>query len=79
LKNKETVEIYGCQYAVCGQASSGQMQQIAGYVDRKMRELASNNPCLDTARLAMLSAVNIADDYLRLQADYQELEELVNA
>jgi cell division protein ZapA (FtsZ GTPase activity inhibitor) len=66
-KNKVTVEIYGLQYKLSGHASSGQMLRVAGIVDDQMNKIAKGFPRLDTTRVAVLAAVNIADDYLKLK------------
>jgi cell division protein ZapA len=49
------------------------MRLVAGLVDDKMREIAAGNPRLDLNRLAVLAAVNIADEYMRLREEYEEL------
>jgi cell division protein ZapA len=77
VKNRLTVEIYGQQYQLAGKASPGHMRQVASHVDEKMRQIADRNPRLDTTRLAVLSAVNIADDYLRLKQEYDEILHLI--
>lgn len=76
-KNKLTVDIYGQQYHIIGKATPGHMRQVASHVDEKMRQIADSNPKLDTTRLAVLSAVNIADDYLQLKQAYEEILDLV--
>lgn len=75
--NKLTVEIYGQQYTMRGGESSTHMKEIARHVDDKMKRIADKNPRLDIARLAVLSAVNISDDYLKLKQEYDELVELI--
>lgn len=75
---KLTVEIYGRQYTMRGNESASHMKAVASYVDDKMKEVAECNPRLDTARLAVLSAVNISDDYLKLKEEYNELLELID-
>jgi len=77
MRNRLTVEIFGQQYNLTGKASPGQMRQVASYVDEKMRQIADKNPRLDTTRLAVLSAVNIADDYLQLKKTYDEIMHLI--
>ncbi|MCF6092515.1 cell division protein ZapA [Microaerobacter geothermalis] len=72
-KNRVTVEIYGQPYKIVGNAPIDHMKTVARYVDDKMEEIAKINPSLDTAKLAVLSAVNIADEYLRLKKEYEEL------
>jgi cell division protein ZapA len=77
MKNRLTVEIYGQQYHLTGKASPGHMRQVASHVDEKMRQIADKNPRLDTTKLAVLSAVNIADDYLRLKQEHDEIMHLI--
>ncbi|MGI6127922.1 MAG: cell division protein ZapA [Planifilum sp.] len=76
-KNKLSVEIYGQQYQIVGKASPGYMREVASHVDDKMRQIAKSNPRLDTTRLAVLSAVNIADAYLKLKREYDEILHLI--
>jgi cell division protein ZapA len=76
-KNRLTVEIFGQQYRLSGKASVSHMRMVAGYVNDKMTEIAQHNPRLDTAKIAVLSAVNIADEYFRLRQEYEELLKLL--
>ncbi|MFY0543698.1 cell division protein ZapA [Brevibacillus sp. H7] len=72
-KNRLTVDIYGQQYRLSGKASINHMRMVAGYVDDKMSEIGKGNHRLDTAKIAVLTAVNIADEYFRLRQEYEEL------
>jgi cell division protein ZapA len=72
-KNRLTVDIFGQQYRLSGKASVNHMRMVAGYVDDKMQEIARSNHRLDTAKIAVLTAVNIADEYFRLRQEYEEL------
>lgn len=65
-KNRTIVSIYGQQYTIVGQENPDQVKEVATLVDRKMRELRSKNPYLDSNKLAVLTAVNIGNDYLAL-------------
>ncbi len=42
-------------------------------VDEKMREINDANPYLDTSKLAVLTALNIVNDFLKLQNEYDDL------
>lgn len=75
--NRLNVEIYGQSYPIVGKASPSYVRQVASHVDAKMRQIAENNPRLDISRLAVLSAVNIADEYMRLKQEYDELIHLI--
>jgi cell division protein ZapA len=53
------------------------MRMVAGYVDDKMRQISAANPRLDTNKLAVLAALNMADEYFRLRMEYEELIKLL--
>lgn len=66
-KTKVAVDIYGMQYRLSGNESEDHLRRVAQLVDAQMRKIAAGYPRLDLPRLAVLSAVNIADDFLKLQ------------
>lgn len=70
-KTRITVEIYGMQYKLAGHSSSEHMRRVAQHVDEQMNRIARGFPKLDTQRVAVLAAVNLADAYLKL-ADERE-------
>lgn len=67
------VEIFGQTYRVRGRDDSEYLQDLAALVDRKMREVADNSKTVDRAKIAILTALNIADE-LRQSQDRQEGE-----
>lgn len=73
-KTRTTVDIYGKSYTIVGDENVHHMRMVASTVDDKMRAIYQTNKSLDTTRLAVLTAVNTVDDYLKLQKEYQELE-----
>ncbi len=64
---RTTVEIFGRRFELRATEPSEHLQQLASYVDRRMRELAEVSPHVDTAKLAVLTALNIADELFREQ------------
>jgi cell division protein ZapA len=56
------VEIYGQSYNLRGQGESGYIHDLASYVDRKMREVAEATATVDSLKVAILTALNIADE-----------------
>ncbi|KAB2334162.1 cell division protein ZapA [Cytobacillus gottheilii] len=66
-KNRTSVDIYGQQYVIVGTENSSHIRLVASIVDDKMREISSKNPSLDTNKLAVLTAVNAVNDYLKLK------------
>ncbi|MEK4336073.1 MULTISPECIES: cell division protein ZapA [Bacillus] len=73
-KTKTTVEIYGQSYKIIGQETKMHMRHVASIVDDKMREINEKNPYLDINKLAVLTAVNVVHDYLKLKEQYEKLE-----
>lgn len=75
------VEIFGATYHVRGTDDSGHLQEIAGLVDRKMREVAERLSSDDPAKIAILAALNLADELSRYQKQREgervEIEEKV--
>lgn len=60
------VEIFGEAYSVRGSDENGYLQELAALVDRKMREVAERVKG-DTARIAILAALNLADELFQIQ------------
>jgi cell division protein ZapA len=61
------VEIFGAVYNVRGSEDRGYLQGLADLVDRKMREVAEHVNPADTARIAILAALNLADELMRME------------
>ena len=74
-KIRISVDIYGQTYKMVGTETSGHMRLVASMVDDKMREINSHNPSLDSAKLAVLTAVNTVHEYVKLKEQVEQLEE----
>lgn len=72
-KNKISVDIYGQQYVILGTESSSHIRLVASLVDEKMREISSKNPMLDVSKLAVLTAVNAVNDYLKMKEELERI------
>jgi cell division protein ZapA len=68
-KSSEKVEIFGQEYQIRGVGDPQYIHKIAGYVDKKMREIAHSSGIMSQSRIAILAALNITDEL------YQEREE----
>lgn len=79
MKNntKITVEIFGDTYPVKGDTDPQRVIRTAKFLDERMRKIAKANPHLSPVRIAILAALNITDEYLYLEQDYQQLIEMV--
>ena len=72
--NKTRINIFGREYTVRGDVSESDMQRVANLVDSKMREIAQVAPHLAEHKIAVLAALNIAENYLRLKDEWDKLE-----
>ena len=57
-----SVQIFGREYKIKGYADKSYIEKVAGYVHGKMKELSDNQSLLSHERLAVLAALNIADE-----------------
>ncbi len=76
-KNLVQVQIFGHSYTIRGEAEQAYILEVAGYVDRKMREITEKLPVASLSKVAILASLNIADELfkerLRQQAQSQQL------
>ncbi len=60
-----TVEIAGQRYPIRSDLDERYIAELAAYVDQKMRAAVNAAPESDMLGLAILVALNVADDYFR--------------
>jgi cell division protein ZapA len=60
-----TVEIAGQRYPIRSALDERYVAELAAYVDGKMRAAAETAPASDLLGLAILVALNVADEYFR--------------
>ena len=66
------VEIYGQSYNLRGGGDPAYVQELAAYVDGKMSEIASGSSTVDSLKVAILAALNIADEYHQIRRDSEK-------
>ena len=77
------VTIYGKEYEIKGTQDEEYVQMLADYVDSNMRSIAEKTQIIASERIAILTALNIADEMhkqrhlfeeniLRLEKELQE-------
>jgi cell division protein ZapA len=57
-----------------GTESPSHVRLVASLVDDKMREIFFKNPNLDANKLAVLTAVNAVNDYLKIKDQLERLQ-----
>lgn len=72
-KNRVSVKIYNNEYTLVGANDREYLERVAEAVDEKISEVARMNAGLDLHRKAVLSCVNLMDDYLQLEEKYEDV------
>jgi cell division protein ZapA len=68
------IEIYDQVYNVSANQNEEYLTELASYVDGKMRSIAEATKMVDSLKVAVLAALNIADEMFTLRQKQQEIE-----
>jgi cell division protein ZapA len=69
------VEIHGQQYPIRSSLDPAYVAELAAYVDQKMRAASRETTASDTLKVAVLAALNIADEFFRARSEEQQRRE----
>lgn len=77
------IEVFGAIYPVRGDKDPEYLQELAALVDGKMREISRQVQTVDTGKIAVLTALNLADELVqcrqRQDGDWGNVQETVTA
>ena len=87
MANSKKIQIYGKTYSLKSSSSEVDAEEVAAYVDSRMKELANVRGKTSTLDLAILAALNIAQELMELknqavakeEAEGETLRQLVEA
>ncbi len=87
MANSKKIQIYGKTYSLKSSSSEVDAEEVAAYVDSRMKELANVRGKTSTLDLAILAALNIAQELMELknqagakeEAEGEKLRRLVEA
>ena len=68
------IEIYDQSYSVQADGNEDYLKELAAYVDEKMRTVAEAARTVDSLKVAVLAALNIADEMFTLKQHQEKLE-----
>ncbi|MGB3860616.1 MAG: cell division protein ZapA [Candidatus Aminicenantaceae bacterium] len=73
------IEIYRQKYRikVKGEEDEKYISHLTSYVDQKMREVAVKSKSVDSLKIAVLAALNIADEFFLSQKKLDQLNEVI--
>jgi cell division protein ZapA len=68
------IEIFDQAYNVNADGNEEYLTELAAYVDKKMRAISESTQIVDSVKVAVLAALNIADENFTLRQRTQKLE-----
>ena len=68
------VQLYDQGYLIGGDLEEAYVQKLAGFVDNKMRDVAEATHTVDSLKVAVLSALAIADELHSLRNERETLD-----
>lgn len=68
------IDIYDQSYNVNAAENEEYLKELAAYVDTKMREVAEATRIADSLKVAVLAALNIADEMFTLRERQERIE-----
>ncbi len=73
------IEIYGQKHRirVKGEEDEKYISQLTSYIDQKMQEIATKSKSVDASKIAILAALNIADEYFLCLKKLDQLNEVI--
>lgn len=76
-KIKVKVKILDQEYLVVGEEDETYVQELAEYVDERMRQIKNAVPNLSLSKTAILVCLNLADELFKTQRKYENLLRLI--
>lgn len=76
-KIKVKVKILDQEYLVVGEEDETYVQELAEYVDERMRQIKNAVPNLSLSKTAILVCLNLADELFKTQREYENLLRLI--
>ena len=77
MKNLVRVEILGREYTVKSDEDEERVKKIAEYVNGKLRRISDNTKTISTLNVAILAAMDIANEYFEVLEGHSNLTQKV--
>jgi cell division protein ZapA len=78
MRQPVEVEILGYRLTVASDDSEEHLREAVAHVNRRMQQLAEGHVVVPSLNLALVTALNIASEWRKLQRQQEELCETVN-
>ena len=71
---KVTVEIFGSSYTLKSSGDPEILKEVAQFVDSKMKDIESRTSVASSEKIAILAALNIAEEYFSNKREIEGIE-----
>jgi cell division protein ZapA len=72
VKKTTEISIMGQKFMIRSESNDDYVQQVASFVDEKIGEVMSSTKSVASLNVAILAAMNIADEYLKFRRERDE-------
>jgi len=79
MKEPIEVEIFGQTFTLTSDDEEEYLREVAAYVGQKMQQVATITKTVATLRVAILAALNIADEYYKARRREEEMYRQVDS
>jgi cell division protein ZapA (FtsZ GTPase activity inhibitor) len=73
------VDILGNEYTLRGDLDPGLLEQVSALLTERIKEVQSSMPSANKVHLVVLTALNIAYDYLQTKEALEQMEKMVES
>ena len=70
------VQVFGSEYRIASDADPEHIREVARYIDQKMREVANTLSVRSVSTIAVLTAVNLADELFKTEEEGRQIEQI---
>lgn len=78
MTKRTEVFILGQKYILKGEASPQYMDELAQFVDSRIREVLKNSPTISPLKATIIASLNIADELFKIREKEKKILDYVN-
>ena len=72
------VEIYGQKFTIKSDLEEAHLDALVKYVDNKIKEISASTGVVSTSKVALLAALNIAEELFQTRGQKDNIENIVS-
>ena len=73
MKKKYQIRVLGQDISVLSDSGDEHVEAVVSYVNDKVAEIQKNTKAINILQVAVLAALNVADEYFKLQGEKEDI------